>query len=118
MFLLPRVGVGDVAAVVCRHEIEAAVNIYSVRVIKDDHTLAHMFARQAVMVFEKRYIAVLADCHLFHYLQLVAGEVDIHLVGGVMLDVSHHIGMEPVLPDSAFSTRTPESRRDVRSYTR
>ena len=42
------------------------------------------------------------SCHFVHHLQPVSGEVDVHLIGGVMLDVSHHSGVEPVLPDSAF----------------
>ena len=40
--------------------------------------------------------------HFVHHFQLVPCEVDIHLVGGIVLDVSHNRGVEPVLPDGAF----------------
>lgn len=40
--------------------------------------------------------------HFVHDLQLVSGEVNIHLVGGVVLDVAHDRGVETILPDGAF----------------
>lgn len=42
------------------------------------------------------------SCHFVHHFQPVSGKVDIHLVGGIMLDVAHDRGVEPVLPDGAF----------------
>ena len=45
------------------------------------------------------------SCHFVHHFQPVSGEVDVHLIGGVMLDVSRHRGVEPVLPDSTFEHR-------------
>ena len=39
------------------------------------------------------------SCHFIHHFQLVSCEVDIHLVSGIVLDVAHNRGVEPVLPD-------------------
>lgn len=63
VFLLPRVCVRDVTAVMCRHEIETAVNLHRVGVIQDDNAFSHMLARHAVMVLEEGYMAVLAYGH-------------------------------------------------------
>ncbi len=63
VLLLPRVCVRDVASVVRRHEVQTAIYLHCVGIVEDDNTLAHMFARNAVVVLEQGYVAVLADCH-------------------------------------------------------
>ena len=42
------------------------------------------------------------SCHFVHHLQLISCKVDIHLVGGIVLDVAHDRDVEPVLPDGSF----------------
>ena len=68
VLLLPRVCVRDVASVVRRHEVQTAIYLHCVGIVEDDNTLAHMFARNAVVVLEQGYVAVLADCHQFAFL--------------------------------------------------
>lgn len=43
--------------------------------------------------------------HLVDNRESVAREVDVHLVGGVVLDMTDDSGMESVLPDGAFEHR-------------
>ena len=51
-----------------RHEVQTAIYLHCVGIVEDDNTLAHMFARNAVVVLEQGYVAVLADCHQFAFL--------------------------------------------------
>ena len=44
-------------------------------------------------------------CHLVDNRESVACEVDVHLVGGVVLDMTDDCGVEPVLPYSSFEHR-------------
>lgn len=43
--------------------------------------------------------------HLVDNRESVAREVDVHLVGRIVLDMTHDSGMEPVLPDGTFEYR-------------
>ena len=51
-----------------RHEVQTAVYLHGVGIVENDHTLAHMFAGNAVVVLEQRYVTVLADSHQFAFL--------------------------------------------------
>ena len=53
VLFLPRVRVRNVASVVRRHEVKAAVYLHSICIVEDYHTLAHMLTGNTIVVLEQ-----------------------------------------------------------------
>ena len=66
VLFLPRVCVRYIASVM--HEVQTAVYLHCVGIVEDDHSLAHMFAGNTVVVLEQGYVTVLADSHQLAFL--------------------------------------------------